>query len=797
MKKKLRSTLKRHSRGQRLTLEHLEPRQMLAAVISEFLASNNSGLQDENSNTPDWIEIWNDDSTDIDLTGWHLTDTSDDLQKWSFPSTNLPGDSRLVVFASGNNTVATGPNGEHHTNFPLSASGGYLALVQPDGQTVASQYSSYPAQLTDIAYGVGSTISQALVADDDHGTVNFPTDNLDASNWTGGIEPFDDSPANGWQAIQQSIGYDELGTVAGETIGNPIVSRAGPDGANGSIFVSDGNPFTQTGPLTSWSMYSDNTLQITPLILELVGGGYIIRGIGTTRTSDGSGAQSFDFGLVGGSDAVGSGYYFGWKDGSNGGNNTGVFPFDNGGSGSVRWFSTHTTFSPAESLGSGTAFARVYSFQATVGLESLDPQSDVAAAMKNNTTSAYLRLPFDVSDKANIDSLKFQAKYDDGFVAYLNGIEIARRNVSGVAAFDSVASADRTRVEVVDWETIDVSAVLGSLVEGPNVLAVHGLNDSIASLDFFLQTELSGLSTSTNLYLPEPTPGSLNGSGLAGIVADTSFSVDRGFFNSAFETQISSATPGATIVYTTDGTAPTLENGIQVPSPTPLDIPLAAVTISETVTLRAAAFGENMIPTNVDTHTYIFVADVVQQPLMSTLITLHPTWGTLVDDALLAIPTISISTDNSISQIETGVSFEVLYSDGRGSIQVNAGAEHYGGHSLNSQKKNIRISFKNEYGDSRLVHPFFDDGTADDFKQLLLRSGSHDNFYWVHPSGARGNYVRGRWAFDRQLEMGHVAPQGEFHHVYVNGEYHGQFHLMERPNADFMASYFGGTASDY
>ena len=39
--------------------------------------------------------------------------------------------------------------------------------------------------------------------------------------------------------------------------------------------------------------------------------------------------------------------------------------------------------------------------------------------------------------------------------------------------------------------------------------------------------------------------------------------------------------------------------------------------------------------------------------------------------------------------------------------------------------------------------------------------------------------------------------RGRFVHVYLNGEYYGQFHLMERPNADFMATHLGGEEEDY
>ena len=57
-------------------------------------------------------------------------------------------------------------------------------------------------------------------------------------------------------------------------------------------------------------------------------------------------------------------------------------------------------------------------------------------------------------------------------------------------------------------------------------------------------------------YFKTPTPGVANASTIDGFVADTRFSVDRGFFTSAFTVDITSSTLGATIVYTTDGSEP-------------------------------------------------------------------------------------------------------------------------------------------------------------------------------------------------------------------------------------------------
>ena len=43
-------------------------------IISEFLASNVSGISDEDGENSDWIELTNLSGTAVNLTGWSLTD---------------------------------------------------------------------------------------------------------------------------------------------------------------------------------------------------------------------------------------------------------------------------------------------------------------------------------------------------------------------------------------------------------------------------------------------------------------------------------------------------------------------------------------------------------------------------------------------------------------------------------------------------------------------------------------------------------------------------------------------------
>ena len=85
------------------------------------------------------------------------------------------------------------------------------------------------------------------------------------------------------------------------------------------------------------------------------------------------------------------------------------------------------------------------------------------------------------------------------------------------------------------------------------------------------------------------------------------FSYNRGFYDIPFTVLIQSKTPGARVRYTLDGSAPTLTRGLGDANP-------VTVRVETTTTLRAMAYKIGMRPTNVDTHTYIFIEDVLKQP---------------------------------------------------------------------------------------------------------------------------------------------------------------------------------------
>jgi uncharacterized protein (TIGR03382 family) len=150
-------------------------------------------------------------------------------------------------------------------------------------------------------------------------------------------------------------------------VGNPLVNAALHDGAVGSIFVNSESFVHAGGQAGAWGFFDNDFAgrQITPLLLTKAGAQWEILGVGTTRTSDASGAQNFDFGLVAGSDATGPGVFLGWKDGGQGTNNAGVAEYSDGGRGWVEWFGPdHTAFAPGDTLSTNLFLNRTYSLNA-------------------------------------------------------------------------------------------------------------------------------------------------------------------------------------------------------------------------------------------------------------------------------------------------------------------------------------------------------------------------------------------------------------------------------------------------
>jgi hypothetical protein len=137
----------------------------------------------------------------------------------------------------------------------------------------------------------------------------------------------------------------------------------------------------------------------------------------------------------------------------------------------------------------GVGYERTSGYQDFISLDLLDRMYAVNA-------TCYVRIPFTVD--ANYTTLTLNVRYDDGFVAYINGVTVAGRNFEGRPDWDSRANASHSDSAAVLLETFDVSEFIKNLKQGENLLAVHGLNSSSTSSDFLISVELLGTKEDTD-----------------------------------------------------------------------------------------------------------------------------------------------------------------------------------------------------------------------------------------------------------------------------------------------------------
>ncbi len=108
--------------------------------------------------------------------------------------------------------------------------------------------------------------------------------------------------------------------------------------------------------------------------------------------------------------------------------------------------------------------------------------------MRENYLSLFFRKTFEVADPAEVNRLFMTIDYDDGFIAYLNGVTICGSNVNAGAGYNSPAAGNH---ESGAFEFFDVSGAAELLETGANALCVQVHNTSPASSDLVFDASLS------------------------------------------------------------------------------------------------------------------------------------------------------------------------------------------------------------------------------------------------------------------------------------------------------------------
>lgn len=319
-------------------------------------------------------------------------------------------------------------------------------------------------------------------------------------------------------------------------------------------------------------------------------------------------------------------------------------------------------------------------------------------------------------------------------------------------------------------------------------------------------------------FLQNPTPGGPNDETLAwvGAVAPVDFSRERGFYSDPFTVELTTATPETSIYYTTDGSEPTQNNGQLYTKP---------LEINSTTTLRAVAIKPNLLPSGVETQTYIFLNDVLTQT--NTPAGFPDTWGSrlqtseegittaapvkanyglepgsnsaAVKSALQALPSLSLAMDiQSFADIHTHpqergrdaerpVSIEYIQTTGQPGFHVNAGIRPYvTAQAGASPKRSFKLYFRGEYGTTKLNYPLYPDSSVTVYDSLILKAVDDAQ-----------TQLRSEWMRDAQIDMSTIGTHGRFVHLYINGLYWGVYNVVENPDETFITSYLGGAEDEW
>ena len=396
---------------------------------------------------------------------------------------------------------------------------------------------------------------------------------------------------------------------------------------------------------------------------------------------------------------------------------------------------------------------------------------DVGSQMRGANASIYQRIPFTVDgDPGLFAQLRLSTVYDDGFRAYLNGVEVAVQNAPIQTAWNSLSDgthgASQGRIPV---ELIDVSAGLGQLRQGENVLAIHGLNAAPDDGDYYFSASLlaTQLQALTARPFAKPTPGELNL--LPSAAAPQIVGGDGVFFGSrTIELQLADPTPELEIHYTLDGTEPTKNSALYT----------GPITISASAMFQARTFDSTaepgLEPSHITAGTFIAVSEQLREfssdiPIM------------VLDTLDRALPSSSATTlvpmNVAILDVSRATGRSTLGSSvvdylGRG------GARDRGASTANQTKPNMAFETWGPEGTNQ----------DDDAAAALLGMAADADWVLHAPFSFDRALIRNQLAFDLSNQLGMWASNFRHVEVYFNRndqvvddrDYYGTYVLIEK-----------------
>lgn len=412
------------------------------------------------------------------------------------------------------------------------------------------------------------------------------------------------------------------------------------------------------------------------------------------------------------------------------------------------------------------------------------------AANKHMTT--YFRHHFTVADPALYHSLTLRAVLDDGAVIYLNGEEVARRNLptSGVDYKTPALTNLTASTEQTFW-AFQVPA--SALVAGENVIAVElhqfAANNADLSFDLGLTASLHATATQIDsVTFPQqvtdvsfgrdsavpatlrqfavPTPGAANSAQVVNDVRESgnevSVSLNSGLYSSNQTVTLSA--PAGVIRYTLDGSNP------KITSPA-YTAPLA---ITATTVLRAQCFETGKAPGPIVTRTYFRGETQLNLPYVSVVADPETMFGDEI--GIYRNDHETVSGSYGLKDVYKGKdapgNIEYFAPGGALGFSAGCGIRIGGENNWVHPQKALNIAIRGKYGNDDVAYDIFPGTGVGLHTGITLRDGG-DNWArdmlrdCLYPKLTRG-YM--------SVDVADYSPSV----VFINGQYYGLHDIRQR-----------------
>lgn len=466
---------------------------------------------------------------------------------------------------------------------------------------------------------------------------------------------------------------------------------------------------------------------------------------------------------------------------------------------------------------------------------------DDATTIPNGTRSVFLRKAFTIADVGALQELILHVDYDDAFVAYLNGKEVARANIEGTPpAYDATANTDH-EAQIYGGGTPDpfVLAHPAELLQnGDNVFCVQAHNVSPNSSDFTiipfltaiynaptsegvtppdvlqfgdqsLHTNFKLSSSGETLYLFDATGSMVDSLVIGPLLPDVSYGVSANNLDLVF---FDTPTPGlpnggdefigiqeAAIEFSHPGgpTGPLSLTLSGIAAPAMIRYTLDAtvpdenspiysspISITSNSVVRARVFQQGFIPSSTQSRTYL--VNVSHDLPVISLVTEPDNFFddddgiyVLGDDYEMDFPHFGA---NFWEDWERPIHFSLYETSGSSAISFDGGTKIFGGWSRGNEQRSLSIFARNEYGVGEINYPLFPDQHYDTYQAIVLRNAGND---WLN-SNMRDATLTGLMK-NSGLDFQAYRPAA----TYLNGEYWGLYNMREKINEHFLASKHG------